>query len=254
MNYDQGKAAITGGPDPASEWPDLYRRIGYDPIFEVQAFSRLISVDPAGCREAFARLVQKLDFAALGTHGRSAVLLLLHLLLQVNARVNRASSDGRSYHSNRVALFDRFAAYDDPEDARTAFLPALNRLLAPLDRSASGSHSALVERARAYVEGNYHRRISLSAVARDLHVSPHYLSRLFHQETGTTLTASIHRARLEHARVLLAAKDRSLSEIAYLVGYQNYRDFYRNFRKFEKASPRQVQRKLVSEHQGRREG
>jgi hypothetical protein len=26
------------------------------------------------------------------------------------------------------------------------------------------------------------------------------------------------------------------------VGYQNYRDFYRNFMKYERMSPRQVQR------------
>ena len=50
--------------------------------------------------------------------------------------------------------------------------------------------------------------------------------------------------RLDHARLLLAIGGRSISEIAYLVGYQNYRDFYRNFVKYERASPRQARRKL----------
>ena len=45
--------------------------------------------------------------------------------------------------------------------------------------------------------------------------------------------------------VLLAAGDRSISEIAYLVGYQNYRDFYRNFVKYKQASPREIQRRLA---------
>ena len=53
----------------------------------------------------------------------------------------------------------------------------------------------------------------------------------------------MHRTRLEHARLLLAAGERSISEVAYLVGYQNYRDFYRNFVKYENVSPRQVQRR-----------
>ena len=43
---------------------------------------------------------------------------------------------------------------------------------------------------------------------------------------------------------LLARGGHRISEIAYLVGYQNYRDFYRNFVKYEKASPREVQRQL----------
>ena len=39
---------------------------------------------------------------------------------------------------------------------------------------------------------------------------------------------------------LLADDSRSIAEIAYRVGYQNYRDFYRNFVKYEKASPRRA--------------
>ena len=44
---------------------------------------------------------------------------------------------------------------------------------------------------------------------------------------------------------LLADDRRSLAEIAYRVGYRNYRDFYRNFVKYENASPSQVQRRLI---------
>jgi two-component system response regulator YesN len=59
-----------------------------------------------------------------------------------------------------------------------------------------------------------------------------------------TLTAYVHRVRLEHARMLLAAGDHTISEIAYLVGYQTYRDFYRNFVKYEQSSPRQARKRL----------
>ena len=78
-----------------------------------------------------------------------------------------------------------------------------------------------------------------------LHVSPNYLSRLFRRETGLTLTAFVHRVRLDHAVALLGESNRSISEIAYRVGYQNYRDFYRNFVKVEQASPREVRRRLT---------
>ena len=33
--------------------------------------------------------------------------------------------------------------------------------------------------------------------------------------------------------------------IAFVVGYQTYRDFYRNFVKYERASPRQARRRLA---------
>lgn len=187
-----------------------------------------------------------MDFTAAGSPRRQSVLLLLSVLLQVSSRVHRLTTDGGRHHASRVALLERFAAYEDPEDARQAFIPALNRLLADVRPTSPGGLPQLVERAQSFVEENYAHRLSLSTVAAHLNVSRNYLSRLFHQETGSTLTAYIHRTRLEHARLLLASGGRSISEIAYLVGYQNYRDFYRNFVKYEKASPRQAQRRLAA--------
>jgi two-component system response regulator YesN len=131
-------------------------------------------------------------------------------------------------------------------------MPALNRLLAAVSPGKPTTHH-LVQAAQSFIEESHARRISLSAVASQLNVSGNYLSRVFKRETGTTLTSYIHEVRLEHALVLLANGGRSISEIAYLVGYQNYRDFYRNFVKYKKASPRQFQRRLAPERvQGKR--
>ncbi len=119
----------------------------------------------------------------------------------------------------------------------------MNLLLAPL-RAGRASRHPLAERACSYIDGNYHRRLSLSHVAEQLAVSPSYLSRVFRRETGCTLTAYIQRVRIERSLVLLARGANGLAEIAYQVGYQNYRDFYRNFVKCEQASPREVRKRL----------
>ena len=222
--------------------PDLYRLIGFDPDLESLAFRRLAEMDLERCRSSFGRLTDRLDLT-VATGKREVVFLFLDILLQVNRRVHRASSDDVTYRSHRVELIEQFASYEEPEEARRGFIPALNRLLAPLAQGAPAAHP-LVERARAYIEENYHRRISLSKVALHLHVSPNYLSRIFKREVGSTLTSYTQKVRLEHATLLLAAGERSISEIAYVVGYQNYRDFYRNFVKYKNASPRQVRRRL----------
>jgi AraC-like DNA-binding protein len=233
-----------------AEVPGLYRRIGFDADLELRAFHCLGSLDLAACRSAFGRLVDGLNFEAIGPHRREASLLLLDVLQEVNRRLCRPFSNHRSYRLNRTRLLRQFAALEDPEDARRAFMPALNRLLSTVEPAKPATHH-LVHAAQSFIEESYARRISLSSVASHLHVSGNYLSRVFKKETGTTLTSYIHGVRLEHALVLLAAGGRSISEIAYLVGYQNYRDFYRNFVKIKKASPRQFQRRLGPEpHEG----
>ncbi len=221
----------------------LLDRLGFDAALEAAAFRRLAERDLEGCRATFGRLIEGLNLRGRRDHA-PALLLLLDVLQQVNRRVHHPATDGALCQARRGALIRQFAAYDTPEQARAEFLPTLARLLAPLTPRERSTHP-LVERARALIDDRYNRRLSLSSVAEVLHVSANYLSRLFRRETGMTLTAYNHRVRLEHALLLLAEGDRSISEIAYLVGYQNYRDFYRNFVKYEHASPREVQRRLA---------
>lgn len=228
--------------DP-SDFP-LLPRIGFDPALESEGFRRLAELDAAGCRAAFRRLVDRLDLDDLGPRGREAVLLLLDILQKVEAWMHRDDTDGEASLAARAALLREFAALDDPGLARAAFLRRLDRLLPALGRPAPASRS-LVQRAKTLIEEGYRERLSLSAVAARLHVSPNHLSRTFRQQTGNTLTGYVHQTRLAHARLLLAEGGRTICEIAYSVGYQNYRDFYRNFTKHENASPREVRRRAA---------
>ena len=231
----------------------IQARLGYDERLETEAFERIDALDFTGCREILGRLVGAIDTPSDHDPGtRRALVLLLHDLLQ---RVDQAvtaprivvplsgRADGRPASAKRWELYARFAVVDDPEDAVREFTAAVRDLLAPYE---GGEHPLLplVGRARAYIRENFHVKISLSSVAERLHVSSNYLSRRFRRETGMTLTSYIHRVRLRQAKRLLAQGGRSISEIAYLIGYQNYRDFYRNFVKYEHATPSEVLRDL----------
>ena len=119
----------------------------------------------------------------------------------------------------------------------------MKRILAAVEGERRSPHP-LVAQARSLIDVDYDRRISLSVIAERLNVSSNYLSRLFRREVGITLTAYVQRVRLGHAVLLRAEGGSSISEVAYRVGYQNYRDFYRNFVKYEKRSPRQMRRDL----------
>jgi YesN/AraC family two-component response regulator len=168
---------------------------------------------------------------------------LLDLLNEVNRRLHEAPEADSPFHRNRLDLIVRFGTGQSLEQARRAFLPALNRLLSVDARRGRSTHP-LVRRARAFIDAEYQRRLSLSAVAARLHVSPNHLSRLFRREVRMTLTEYIHRVRLAHTRRLMARSGRSMAEIAYRVGYQNYRDFYRNFVKYENAAPSRVRQQM----------
>ena len=222
----------------------LFRRIGYDLELEHRAFAELARSRHGRCRESLCRLVDALGLANLSRgEARSVVHLLLDILHKVNHAMNSEADDSRRYHRLRHELIEAIGSCDEAEPARLRFRENLGRLLDPQGDRSPSLHP-LVEGAKAFIRLNYGGRVYLSSVAEKLHVSPNYLSRLFRRETGQTLTAYVQRVRLDEARQLLAQGGRRISEIAYMVGYQNYRDFYRNFVKYEKASPREVQRRL----------
>jgi AraC-like DNA-binding protein len=227
---------------PPPRTPALFARLRFDPALETQALEQLSRLDFAAARDTLARLAGQLDLTAQ-LQASEAALLLADVLQRVNRRLHRATEIDASGALNRADLIARFAPLSSAESARDAFLVALDALLADI-RPAGGVHP-LVERAQGFIEENYHRRLSLSGIAKVLNVSPNYLSRIVRRETGTTVTARIHSVRLEHARLLLARGGRSISEIAYTVGYQNYRDFYRNFVKYERSSPRKARRLMT---------
>lgn len=80
-------------------------------------------------------------------------------------------------------------------------------------------------------------QLSNAQLAKVLHCSPVYLSRYFHQKTGSTITQVINEKRIEFAARLLTETSMSISEIAYATGYTNSSYFIKVFRKLKEETP-----------------
>lgn len=97
----------------------------------------------------------------------------------------------------------------------------------------------VVEQIKRYVEEHYAEDLSLSGLAQKYGVDKSYLSRCFKQTTGKNLIPYITQLRLEKGKEMIRANDLSLTEISYLIGYDDYAYFNRIFRKMEGMSPRE---------------
>jgi AraC-like DNA-binding protein len=74
-------------------------------------------------------------------------------------------------------------------------------------------------------------------MAKQLHLSPRYLSDVLKQETGKTALEHIHIYLISEAKNLLKGEDRSVSEIAYALGFENMSYFSRLFKKEVGVTP-----------------
>lgn len=104
-------------------------------------------------------------------------------------------------------------------------------------------HYEYVEFAKQYVSEHYHQRVSLSELAAIAHVSPSHLSRLFHREVGVNFRTYLIEHRMHQAAKLLQEKPFKCIEVAKLVGYQDYYQFSKLFKKTIGINPREYQKR-----------
>jgi predicted TIM-barrel enzyme len=106
-----------------------------------------------------------------------------------------------------------------------------------LPRNASGK-SDYVDFVIKYIELNYSQPgITLSDLAQLSHVSPSYLSTKFKQKTKISFTEYLIRYRMNKAAELMRDGTLSLSSIAEGVGYADYTQFTKMFKKHMGKTP-----------------
>jgi two-component system response regulator YesN len=105
--------------------------------------------------------------------------------------------------------------------------------------SQNGKHAEPVNiwKARNFIHENSDLELSLTQVAKAVHISPNYLSEKFKQVTGENFVTYVARKRYEKARALLHDLELRVGEIAFAVGFQSLSQFNRVFKKFSGQSP-----------------
>jgi AraC-like DNA-binding protein len=94
-----------------------------------------------------------------------------------------------------------------------------------------------ITRAREYIAANHVEDLSLSAVAKAVHMSTFYFCKQFKKATGFTFTNYVARVRIEKAKERLLNPQVRVSEVAFDVGFQSLTHFNRVFRNLAGESP-----------------
>lgn len=113
--------------------------------------------------------------------------------------------------------------------------------------SAKERHSSLTDRAKAYMEQNFDKPITLAGAAEHLGVSPSHFTREFVKYTGEQPIRYLTKIRLEHAIKLLHSTDMRLEEISAFCGFSDCNYFSKVFKKYMKESPGELRRQMKAQ-------
>lgn len=89
-----------------------------------------------------------------------------------------------------------------------------------------------------YFHKHYSEKISLEQIAKNMYLSPFYISKIFKEEIGDTPINYLIKIRLEHAKeLLLNHQNLNIKQISSIVGYEDAYYFSKLFKKYYGASP-----------------
>jgi len=96
-----------------------------------------------------------------------------------------------------------------------------------------------------YINKNLASDITISKLTAIVNVSPSYLNRYFRKKFGKPPIQYINYLRLKTAKRFLTSSERSIREIAILVGFQDPQYFWRIFKRFNSYSPSEYRKKYT---------
>jgi AraC-like DNA-binding protein/mannose-6-phosphate isomerase-like protein (cupin superfamily) len=118
-----------------------------------------------------------------------------------------------------------------------------------LSRGESGfspRQSNHAEKIVEWINEHYREPFCLDKLSANMHLSASYVSNLFRNCTGSTITEYMMRRRLDESRVLLATTSMSIDQVGKRSGFPNAAYFSRCFKKQYRVTPQQYRTMAVN--------
>ncbi len=104
-----------------------------------------------------------------------------------------------------------------------------------MDKKTSDESS--INKILELMNNHYNENITLSTIAKQVYMSPAYLSRYFKNRTGKKFIDVLTDIRMKNAAKMLRETELSIYEIANLTGYEHIGNFYERFKKYYNMTP-----------------
>ena len=159
-------------------------------------------------------------------------------------------------HALMHSLLVLAPSYDSVSDALAIcriveLLAALHRILhahipaAP----AQARINPLIQDVLNYLNVHFCEEFTIDDVAREFRINKSYLSHLFRENVGTSLWNYVLQLRLQQFNSLMKS-DTAFEELCYQVGFRNYANFFRLYKKHMGMTPSQYRKNYLVAPEG----
>jgi AraC-like DNA-binding protein/ligand-binding sensor protein len=163
---------------------------------------------------------------------------LLELLVVVSRATIEAGADPRDTFRMSEDFISQVERYSDVDQLAFWISDIFRRFIVQAFDLAQVKHSDVVFKITNHIKKNCAEKLTLDSLAREVYLSKSYLSSIFKQETGMSLTAYITKVRIEKSKKMLLEENVSLATIAGQCGFKDQSYFTKVFKKETGRSPK----------------
>lgn len=239
-----------GVPTPTEQVSRAAVQVDWAHAYPFEEEQRLVDMIRRGDRGGAAELINQLlavlylsslgDLESLRQGSADLITLFSRAAIQGGA-------DASAIFGEKVALSSRLAGFDDRDELSAFLVSVFHRFVGYVFDFSRFQHADALNRVTRYVRAHYGERIALADVAREVWLSPSYLSSVFSAEMGMSFTAYVQAVRVEKSKQLLLDTRLPIAEIASATGFTDQSYFTKVFRKLVGSSPAQFRRQHLVE-------
>lgn len=167
-------------------------------------------------------------------HDVLAVIFIGNILLDQDIQRTKLLEN---FDEALLATMARGVSYADVERIGNLIESYTRFLLDKYDKCNKAQFNPLIENIKNYIEENLTYPLCMSELAKAFHYNEKYMGRLFKKETGLSVGEYINRKKIKTAKKLLKETKKTVTEIAFAVGFNNVTYFNRVFKKEVGISP-----------------
>ncbi|MFD2115244.1 response regulator [Paenibacillus yanchengensis] len=141
----------------------------------------------------------------------------------------------------RITMLDYTNNWQEVTDY---FYQLATLLFAERETNQGSQEQDVITQVQHYVQKNIAGDVSLNRIAEVVGHNPSYLSRLYKNVTGNSISEHISEIKINKIKELLQENRLKTSEIAKAVGFLSEQSFYRFFRKATQLTPQEFREKM----------
>lgn len=138
---------------------------------------------------------------------------------------------------NREGYMELLISLTSYQELRHWFVKKMEECVECIARKQQVKTDNVVENAKNYIAQHFDRELSLEEMAKEVGISPYYLSKLFKEAEGVGYIEYVTKLRIDYAKNQLVETEKSIKQICVDAGYQDPNYFSRIFKKWTGKTP-----------------